>query len=77
MFSLGIRHVSTWQFLRQYHGTEISMRTLLRRLCELNLKLHNAASCNCSDAPLREVVRRKTAMSGVASAISKSGTTYE
>ena len=42
-----------------------------RRLCELNMKRHDAASC--SDAALREAARRETATSGVASAIGMSG----
>ena len=61
-FSLGLRHATIQQFLRQYHGIDMSLRTLRRRLCELNLKRHNAASC--SDAALREAVRREIATSG-------------
>ena len=59
---LGLRHATIQQFLRQYHGIDMSLRTLRRRLCELNLKRHNAASC--SDAALREAVRREIATSG-------------
>ena len=44
-------------------------------MCELNMKRHDAASC--SDAALREAVRREIATSGLASAIGKSVITYE
>ena len=61
-FSLGIRHEMILLYLRRFHGFDISLRTLRRRLSGLNLRRHNAASC--SDDVLREAVRRELATSG-------------
>ena len=61
-FKLGIRHEMILLYLRRFHGFDISLRTLRRRLSGLNLRRHNAASC--SDDMLREAVRRELATSG-------------
>ena len=42
-FSLGIRHETILLYLRRFHGFDISLRTLPRRLSELNL--HEKAQC--------------------------------
>lgn len=62
-FSLGLSHESIIvTFLDQYHGIQMSVRSLRRRLSEWNLRRHNVV--NCSEESLVEAVREEVNRSG-------------
>lgn len=60
-FSLGLTHGSILTFLKEYHGVNLSIRTLRRRLHQFGLKRHN--SINCTEESLMKAVQSELASS--------------
>lgn len=61
-FALGFSHKSILTFLNQYHGIQMSLRSLRRRLSKWNLRRHNFI--NCSEDSLVEAIRQEVNTSG-------------
>lgn len=61
-FALRLPHNTILRFLQEYHGVQLSLRTLRRRLCEYGLRRHYYSSC--SDDSLVQTVREELSSAG-------------